>query len=328
MILRLWTRAGRPPPLQEGPDSVRLLPTVEVVRPQRLRSPPPDDVARASARVRGLRRSSTSGAPHRDTAEPLRGGWVPDDEVWPADAEPPAPGSPPVTRSDRVPAPRGELRAYLVDRLPPALRSPTVAASRRAVGALAAAACVVVALTSWLLLRSGPHPQSVGVRPVPRTLPAAASASPTKAVVVDVAGKVRRPGVVRLPFGSRVADALRAAGGVQPGTDVGLLNLARPLADGEQVVVGIAAVGGGAGGAGPSGTGAGSAATGPAGGPVDLNVATVADLDGLPGVGPVLAQRIVEWRGEHGPFTSVDQLREVSGIGDRKFDDLKSRVRT
>jgi competence protein ComEA len=191
------------------------------------------------------------------------------------------------------------------------------------VAALSLVALAVVVLTSWLLLRGTPRPAEVEARPVQRTLPAGApSPSPIKVVLVDVAGKVRRPGVVRLPIGSRVADALKAAGGVLPGVDIGLLNLARQLADGEQVVVGRNAVSGGP----PAADGAAGIGS-PTGGPVDLNAATVADLDVLPGVGPVLAQRIVDWREAHGPFTSVDQLREVSGIGDRRFTDLKPRVR-
>ncbi|GAA4848369.1 helix-hairpin-helix domain-containing protein [Kitasatospora terrestris] len=126
-------------------------------------------------------------------------------------------------------------------------------------------------------------------------------------VVVDVAGDVQNPGLRTLPGGSRVADALRAAGGALPGTDTDGLNLARVLTDGEQILVG-----------GPPP--AGSAA--PAG-PLSLNRATTEQLDTLPGVGPTLAQRIVQYRLAHGPFSSLDELRQVGGIGPRKFDDLK-----
>lgn len=221
------------------------------------------------------------------------------------------------------------LQAGLADRLPPVLRGAGVVPSRRAVAALAAVAVTVVVFTGWTVLRSG-RPTTVAVAPVPRSMPSATpSSTPAKMVIVDVAGKVRRPGVVRLPLGSRVADALRAAGGPRPGVDIGLLNLARPLTDGEQVVVGLGSGGGSGGPPVPGGdaAGAGASGAGAAGAQVDLNTATLTDLDGLPGVGPVLAQRIVDWRTEHGPFASVDQLREVSGIGDRKFDDLKNRVR-
>ncbi|MDH6215639.1 competence protein ComEA [Streptomyces pseudovenezuelae] len=145
-------------------------------------------------------------------------------------------------------------------------------------------------------------------------------------IVVDVSGKVREPGIHRLPAGSRVADALRAAGGVRPGTSTDGLNRARFLVDGEQVVVGGPAVAaapgvvpGAAGGS--VGSGAGPAA------PVALNTATVDQLDTLPGVGPVLAQHIIDYRTQHGGFRSVDELREVNGIGDRRFADLRNLVR-
>ncbi|MCZ0979604.1 ComEA family DNA-binding protein [Streptomyces diastatochromogenes] len=140
-------------------------------------------------------------------------------------------------------------------------------------------------------------------------------------VVVDVGGKVRRPGVLTLPAGSRVADALRAAGGVEPGADLTGVNRARVLFDGEQVLVGLP--GTPAGGSGPGG-GAGG---GVAGVPLSLNTATAEQLDGLPGVGPVLAQHIVDHRTEHGGFRSVGELREVNGIGERRFADLEPLVR-
>ncbi|MEU2430292.1 ComEA family DNA-binding protein [Streptomyces sp. NPDC007861] len=159
--------------------------------------------------------------------------------------------------------------------------------------------------------------------PEPESSPGQPPEAPAGArIVVDVSGKVRRPGVLRLPAGSRVADALRAAGGVRAGTDITGLNRARVLMDGEQVVVGVAA---------PPGAGvpgqAGGAAPGQAPGPVSLNSATAEQLDTLPGVGPVLAQHIVDYRTEHGGFRSVDELRDVDGIGDRRFEDLQSLVR-
>jgi competence protein ComEA len=140
-------------------------------------------------------------------------------------------------------------------------------------------------------------------------------------IVVDVVGKVRRAGVYRLPPGSRVTDAIAAAGGVARGVDLSRINLARKVADGEQIAVGVA-------GAGSVGAGqvAGSGSDSPGAGLVDLNTATVGQLDGLPGVGPVLAQRILDWRTAHGRFNSVDQLRSVTGIGSSKFSDLKPLV--
>ncbi|MFJ9742443.1 helix-hairpin-helix domain-containing protein [Streptomyces sp. NPDC101166] len=151
----------------------------------------------------------------------------------------------------------------------------------------------------------------------------------TAEIVVDVSGKVREPGIHRLPAGSRVVDALNAAGGVRPGTNTDGLNRARFLVDGEQVVVGGgAAVGGGAiGGGAASGPPAGGAAGPGAGVPVSLNTATVEQLDALPGVGPVLARHIVDYRAQQGGFRSVDELREVNGIGQRRFADLRDLVR-
>lgn len=147
-------------------------------------------------------------------------------------------------------------------------------------------------------------------------------------IVVDVSGKVRKPGIHRLPAGSRVVDALTAAGGVRPGTDTDGLNRARFLMDGEQIVVGApaAATGPAADGASvPGRAGAVAGAAGPAT-PVSLNSATVDQLDTLPGVGPVLAQHIIDYRTQHGGFRSVDELREVNGIGDRRFADLRNLV--
>lgn len=172
----------------------------------------------------------------------------------------------------------------------------------------------------------GSEDSGAPLRPEPSPgLPPAVA--PGGQIVVDVSGKVRRPGIRRLPPGSRVADALRAAGGVRDGTDVTGLNRARVLADGEQVVVGAPGGPWPVGGAGGGGPGAG--ATGPVGpaAPLSLSTATVDQLETLPGVGPVLAQHIVDYRAEHGGYRSVDELREVDGIGDRRFEDLQPLVR-
>ncbi|MFD5630423.1 helix-hairpin-helix domain-containing protein [Streptomyces sp. NPDC127072] len=156
-------------------------------------------------------------------------------------------------------------------------------------------------------------------------------------LVVDVSGKVRSPGLQRLPAGSRVEDALKAAGGVRSGTSTDGLNRARLLVDGEQIVVGAPALAGGSGSSGVSVSAGASVGGGSAGGasvggaapaaPISLNTATVEQLDGLPGVGPVLAQHIVDYRAQNGGFRSVDELREVNGIGDRRFADLRNLVR-
>ena len=137
-------------------------------------------------------------------------------------------------------------------------------------------------------------------------------------VVVDVAGKVRRPGIAVLPVGSRVVDALEAAGGARRGVDLTGLNLARPLVDGEQVLVGVAPA------PGVAGT---LTSPAPAGGSlVNLNSADLAALDTLPGVGPVTAEAIVSWREDNGGFTSVEELLEVDGIGEATLEDLAPLV--
>jgi competence protein ComEA len=189
---------------------------------------------------------------------------------------------------------------------------------------------VVAALATGAVVLRG-RPQEVVVptvessgTPLPGVTAApAASPSPEagQEVVVAVAGTVVSPGLVRLPAGSRVDDAVRAAGGLAPGASYGLLNLARRLVDGEQVLVGVEPPPGTAVAGGPTTGGAAST-----GGLIDLNAAAAADLDGLPGIGPVLAQRIVDWRTENGRFASVDQLREVTGIGESKFGDLEDKV--
>ena len=139
-------------------------------------------------------------------------------------------------------------------------------------------------------------------------------------VTVDVAGKVRRPGIAVLPAGSRVVDALEAAGGAQRGVDLTSLNLARPLVDGEQVLVGVVPPPGVAGTLGSPGE-----AT-PAGALVNINTADQVALESLPGGGPVTATAILDWRTEHGGFTTVDELLEVDGIGDATLADLAPLV--
>jgi len=205
---------------------------------------------------------------------------------------------------------------------------------RRGALAMAVVACLSVAVAGAWVLASRPHrlaPVSAQVSGSPQVAvspggslasPVASGSPPAGVIVVDVVGKVGHPGVYRLPGGARVTDAIAAAGGATSGVDLTRINLARKVADGEQIAVGVS-------GAGPSGgsvpaPGAGSGS--PSGGLVDLNSATVGQLDGLPGVGPVLAQRILDWRTAHGRFDSVDQLRSITGIGDSKFADLRALV--
>ncbi len=277
----------------------------------------------------------------RRRAEALLGGSSPPPPPVP-DPEPPA-GTDPESPIGVDPGPSAE-----VDPGPPAVADPGPP-----VGEMAGLSPDVVRrlalrerLPVWFQARCGVEPRTVAAvgvvlavavgfaaqqfwsaRPRPVTAPAviAPAAAPTAPtapalaggparIVVDIGGKVRDPGVRRLPAGSRVEDALAAAGGVRPGTDTTGLNRARVLVDGEQVLVGAPA---------PPPPGGG----GPSPGPLSLGSATVEQLDGLPGVGPVLAQHIVDFRTARGGFRSVEELRQVNGIGERRFADLRTLVR-
>ena len=176
-----------------------------------------------------------------------------------------------------------------------------------------------------------PAPTPAAPTPVPGAAP------PTGTVVVSVAGAVGRPGLVRLPSGARVGDALDAAGGALPGTDLTLVALARPLVDGEHVLVGVEAPPGleltppapGAPSAGGPAPGSSAGVPGPGSaddGLLDLNTATAAQLEDLPGIGPVLAERMVTFREQEGGFRSVEDLQDVSGVGPARFAELAPRV--
>jgi competence protein ComEA len=170
---------------------------------------------------------------------------------------------------------------------------------------------------------SAPGAPTVSVSPGGQPVsPAPGSPSSTGLLVVDVTGKVKRPGIVELPAGSRVYDALRAAGGARHGARTTALNLARPLVDGEQIVVGVRVP---AVSVVPSPAVSGAATPG-AVPSVDLNTASEQDLESLPGIGPVTAAAILQWRTENGGFTSVDQLLDVSGIGDVTLSNIRPYV--
>jgi competence protein ComEA len=188
---------------------------------------------------------------------------------------------------------------------------------RRGIRALALVAVLVLIGAAVLAWRARPRTEPVAPPAVEAS--AATGDAAGGEVVVAVAGKVRKPGLVTLPAGARVADAIEAAGGALPGTDLSQINLARKLADGELISVGVA--GNATAGGGPT-EGGGSTA----GGRVNLNTATLAQLDALPGVGAVLAQRILEYRERHGGFRSVTELRQVDGIGEARFQELKDLV--
>ncbi len=191
--------------------------------------------------------------------------------------------------------------------------------SRRRVIAGALALFVLVALGARFLLHARAVPSAPAVTPIVGSTtgngPVAASR-----LVVYVVGAVRRPGLYRLADGARVADAVARAGGLSPKADRAGVNLAAPVADGQQVVVparlpaAVAAAQGAPGGAGS------------AEGPVQLSVATLDQLDSLPGIGPVTAQKILDYRTAHGAFKSVDELDEVPGIGPSRVEQLRGLV--
>ncbi|MER6396165.1 ComEA family DNA-binding protein [Kitasatospora sp. NPDC001603] len=214
---------------------------------------------------------------------------------------------------------------------------PAVVLDRRAVSGLVVLLLLAVGYGVQHFWLARPQPVAVPTvaLPTPAVAPAEPGASPPSTpessagpvpaapgdaaartvVVVDIGGRVHAPGVHTLPGGSRVADALRVAGGPLPETETKGLNLARVLTDGEQILVGEP-------------DGAAQAVGGPATGavpkpPVSLNHATLEQLDTLPGVGPTLAQRIIAFRASHGSFRSLDQLRQVSGIGERTYAELR-----
>jgi competence protein ComEA len=272
--------------------------------------------------------------------------------TWPASSDQPVSGREP-TPGRHAHRPVGLMAlvaGWVLDRLPPIVQG----RFRMSAGHLGVVALMVVGMlgvTAWWVLRADGGRSDVQPVPVVRSagaLPASAdrttggssppvptsgsalvtvatpstaavaggstpSPSATSGIVVDVAGKVRRPGIATLPAGARVVDALKAAGGARRGTRLGSLNLARVLTDGEQIVVGVPA---------PPGLAASAASaptSGAAGAPValvNINTASQTELEELPQVGPVTAQSILDFRAENGTFTSVDQLLEVSGIGD------------
>ena len=210
---------------------------------------------------------------------------------------------------------------------------------RAGVVALAVVGVIAILVTVFTLVRDKPPPVASAKLP-PVEMVSSASPTPPNAdgpVVVSVAGLVHKPGLVTLAPGARIADALTAAGGALDGADLIGLNMARRVTDGEQIIVGIVAAPGQ-----PSAMGS-SISAGPAtaaptdapstagktptpGGLVDLNAATVEELDTLPGVGPVTAAAIIAWRDANGRFTSVDQLGDVDGIGPARLEKLRDLV--
>jgi competence protein ComEA len=273
------------------------------VRPVRLSSRRSDDADVIRARLRALLDESNG-----------HGGWLPDEEPdavvdgW----RPQPPADEPSGPDDDVELPRGIGRH----------RSPGQAVrwdpgGRGARSLWAAGLLAALLLIGWTWL-DRPQVEPVPAKPTGAGVSAASTAPPaapsvgeaattSATVVVSVVGMVARPGLVTLPTGSRVADALQAVGGLLPEADPASINLAALVSDGEQIAVGVPGAPGPAPGAGP--------AEGAAGARVNLNTASAGELDALPGIGPVLAERIVAHRTAQGPFTSVDQLDDVPGIG-------------
>jgi competence protein ComEA len=180
-------------------------------------------------------------------------------------------------------------------------------ALRRALAA-AALAVVLVVLVVKHVSGGGASAPIPALRVAKRSQAAAAAG-----IVVDVVGAVRRAGLYTLPPRSRIADAVAHAGGATAHADLALVNLAAPLADGEQVVVPVRGV-------------AGATAAGAANAPVDLNSATAEELDALPGIGPATAAKIVAFRAQHGPFHATADLDAVPGIGPARIAELKGLV--
>ena len=283
---------------------------------QTSRRPSPKRSDRARQRLRAVTSDDTRALENPSLENPALENPAP---------ETPAPETP-APEPDLVPAPpahhpepglarpRGPRERWL----PSSWRGARADPGRRGALTLAGVAAVAAVLAAVGVWRDRPVPQPVpALAPVVASAPVASSAgaAATGTLVVSVAGSVLTPGLVTLPAGARVADALTAAGGALPGTDLLTLNPAEPLRDGQQVLVGV-----------PGAPPVGSSGATVVGGLVNLNTATATELEELPGVGPVMAQAIIDFRTENGPFTSVDQLDDVSGVGAARLAQLRDRT--
>lgn len=172
---------------------------------------------------------------------------------------------------------------------------------------------LTVGLGGFYFLNSRPQAEPIVIQEIPT----AATESVTTLLIINVAGKVKNPGVYQLPPGSRVVDALEAAGQQLKGVDISDINLARVLVDGEQILIGSNRT--------VSGKVAAKKIT--ADNPLDINRATIAQLDTLPGIGPVTAQRIIDYRTKAGRINAVDELKKISGLGGVKFEEIKALLR-
>lgn len=319
----------------------------------RTRRTPDDAWSEAAARRLAQLTADLGAAPRSPAAdhEPAAPTLVPDDPAGPAEewwadhtrvsvpvagapAQVAAPAPEPVASPAPVAVPRPGRHASRRPRaaLRPSWQPPRLGAAHVAVVAVLVA--VGLALAAWWVVEQRAEPIAAapvaGGSPLVAGLPspsdptadagASPATQPAGEVTVDVTGKVRRPGIVVLEAGARVVDALEAAGGARPGVDLSGLNLARLLVDGEQVVVGLPV---------PTAALPPPSPGAPSGAPatlVNLNLATEAELDTLPEVGPVTAAAIVAWREQNGGFTSVDELLEVDGIGEVTLEQISPYV--
>ena len=190
---------------------------------------------------------------------------------------------------------------------------------RRAIYLLLALALAVGAIFFSLAHGNAAAPVKPTISPLPTY---SVPPLPPALVVVDVAGKVKHPGIYKLPQGSRAADAIKAAGGPLKGVSLTDINLAEILIDGQQIIVGAPAVST-ASKSKKSGASKGKITSGT----ININTATVAQLEQLPGIGAVMAARIFAYRTAHGAFATIDDLTKVSGMGKSKFANLKNFVR-
>jgi competence protein ComEA len=294
-----------------------------------------DEHAAARSRLQGMRLR-----PH-DAGQ--IGGWVPESSLAAAPASAPAvapvAGVEPESPSTLPPAgpaagigvpPLSELaRAWAMDRLPPWMRGPLERVPLGLV-VLAVGMVVIVVIAAAVLLHHGhtvapgsSYDDSGANAPAPASQQATSAPGATTdatSIVVDVGGRVRKPGLVTLPAGARVADAIAAAGGPLHRKEIATVDLAARVSDGQLLLVGVKdapATGASAGG--------GDASSGPPT-PVGLNSATIEELETLPGVGPVTAQKILDWRSAHNGFTTVAQLQQVPGIGPARYAELSPLV--
>lgn len=270
----------------------------------------------------------------RASSAPADGGWAPAGDVIGAPAS---------------------IKAVVAARLPASVRGGVFDPGRRGLAVLAVVALLAALGGAWYFTAARPAASAAtaatpdrpaaattgaGAQPADASVatsagwPTATASASSEPIVIDVVGKVAAPGVVELPVGARIRDAIAAAGGALPGTDLTALDLASKLTDGQQLFVGIppptgpaAQAAGGVVGGEPAPGGDASGGGAASSGVVDLNTATLAQLETLPGVGPVLAQHILDWRTQHGRFASVSQLQQVSGIGPSKYAALAGRVK-